>query len=232
MTIVENTATGQRPGLGQAKPNVRVDLPDGVEYQTGDHLTVMADNPPEVVDTVFGTTRHRPRTAAVDQSSAQLTAAHRARPRGQRARTAHALRRIAEAGDPQPITQSRGVQQQSCGAPAARRTGRGAQTRCPLSVLECLDEYPACALTGAELLELLEPMVPRHYSIASSSMLSPARWRLVVSVLDAPARSGHGLFKGVASNYLATVATRTGDPGAGGPGPPGVPGRCRSRPRT
>jgi cytochrome P450/NADPH-cytochrome P450 reductase len=76
---------------------------------------------------------------------------------------------------------------------------------CPLSVLECLDEYPACVLTGAELLELLDPMVPRHYSIASSSMLSPRTVGLVVSVLDAPARSGHGLFKGVASNFLATV---------------------------
>ena len=48
-------------------------------------------------------------------------------------------------------------------------------------------------------------MVPRHYSIASSSLQSPRTVGLIVSVLDAPARSGHGSFKGVASNFLATV---------------------------
>ena len=51
MTIVENTQLVS-PGLAQAKANVRVDLPDGIDYQTGDHLTVMADNPPELVDAV------------------------------------------------------------------------------------------------------------------------------------------------------------------------------------
>jgi cytochrome P450 / NADPH-cytochrome P450 reductase len=55
-------------------------------------------------------------------------------------------------------------------------------------------------------LELLEPMTPRHYSIASSSRLTPDWVALVVSVLDAPARSGHGLFQGVASNHLAAIA--------------------------
>ena len=48
-------------------------------------------------------------------------------------------------------------------------------------------------------------MTPRHYSIASSSLLSPHNVALVVSVLDAPARSGYGLFQGVASNHLADI---------------------------
>ena len=34
---------------GQAKRYVRVSLPDTIEYSTGDHLTVLADNPPELV---------------------------------------------------------------------------------------------------------------------------------------------------------------------------------------
>jgi cytochrome P450/NADPH-cytochrome P450 reductase len=49
-------------------------------------------------------------------------------------------------------------------------------------------------------------MTPRHYSIASSSRLTPGLVALVVSVLDAPARSGYGLFQGVASNHLADIA--------------------------
>jgi cytochrome P450/NADPH-cytochrome P450 reductase len=52
-------------------------------------------------------------------------------------------------------------------------------------------------------------MTPRHYSIASSSRLTPGLVALVVSVLDAPARSGHGLFQGVASNHLAAIAPGT-----------------------
>jgi len=77
-------------------------------------------------------------------------------------------------------------------------------------------------------LELLEPMTPRHYSIASSSRLTPDWVALVVSVLDAPARSGHGLFQGVASNHLAAIA-----PGAqvraGRCSPAGLPGGGRPR---
>ena len=49
-------------------------------------------------------------------------------------------------------------------------------------------------------------MTPRHYSIASSSRLSAHEVAVIVSVLDTPARSGIGLFKGVASNHLAGVA--------------------------
>jgi sulfite reductase alpha subunit-like flavoprotein len=71
-------------------------------------------------------------------------------------------------------------------------------------------------LPERQRLELLEPMTPRHYSIASSSRLSPRIVALVVSVLDAPARSGLGLFKGVASNHLAADADEVwallGDP--------------------
>jgi cytochrome P450/NADPH-cytochrome P450 reductase len=203
MTIVENTQLVS-PGLGQAKTNVRVDLPDGVDYQTGDHLTVMADNPPEVVDAVLAQLGIDPglrlainprrtsrRLIALDREvSARELLTHFVELR--KPVTSSQLRRLAAANS----------------SPAEReRLTELAEDPdgCPLSVLECLDEFPACALTGAQLLELLDPMVPRHYSIASSSMLSPRTVGLVVSVLDAPARSGRGLFKGVASNYLATV---------------------------
>jgi cytochrome P450/NADPH-cytochrome P450 reductase len=203
MTVVETTQLVS-PGLGQAKTNVRVELPDGVDYQTGDHLTVMADNPPEVVDAVLAQLgidpglrlainprRSSRRLIALDREvSARELLTHFVELR--KPVTSSQLRRLAAAND----------------SPAERqRLTELAEdpAGCPLSVLECLDEYPACVLTGAELLELLDPMVPRHYSIASSSMLSPRTVGLVVSVLDAPARSGRGSFKGVASNYLATV---------------------------
>lgn len=203
MTIVENTQL-VRPGLGQAKTSVRVDLPDGVVYQTGDHLTVMADNPPEVVDAVLAQLGIDPGLRlAINprRSSRRLIALDR------EVSARELLTHFVELRKPVTSSQLRRLAAANSSPSERERLNELAEASdgCPLSVLECLDEYPACVLTGAELLELLDPMVPRHYSIASSSMLSPRTVGLVVSVLDAPARSGHGLFKGVASNYLATV---------------------------
>ena len=206
MTIVENTElVSPDNGLGQAKHNVRVQLPDGVDYQTGDHLTVLADNPPEVVDAVLtqldidpelrlsiNPRRSSRRLIALDREvSARELLTHFV----ELAKTRDAAVNYAASRRPTIALRSAG----------GSRNWPRHQDGCPLSVIECLAEYPACVLTGAELLELLDPMAPRHYSIASSSLLSPRTVGLVVSVLDAPARSGHGLFKGVASNYLATV---------------------------
>lgn len=203
MTIFENTQLVS-PGLGQAKNNVRVHLPDGVDYQTGDHLTVMADNPPEVVDTVLTQLGIDPgMRLAINprRSSRRLIALDR------EVSARELLTHFVELRKPATSSQLRSLATANNSPAERQRLTELAEAPdgCPLSVLECLDEYPACVLTGAELLELLDPMVPRHYSIASSSMLSPRTVGLVVSVLDAPARSGHGLFKGVASNYLATV---------------------------
>ncbi|OBI81598.1 cytochrome P450 [Mycobacterium asiaticum] len=203
MTVVERTELVS-PGLGQAKTNVRVQLPDGVEYQTGDHLTVMADNPPEVVDTVLAQLDLDPGLRlAINprRSSRRLIALDR------EVSVRELLTHFVELQKPVTGSQLRRLAAANSNPAERQRLSELAEAPdgCPLSVLECLDEYPGCVLTGAELLELLDPMVPRHYSIASSSMLSPRTVGLVVSVLDAPARSGRGLFKGVASNYLATV---------------------------
>ncbi|UMB71246.1 bifunctional cytochrome P450/NADPH--P450 reductase [Mycobacterium paraterrae] len=203
MTVVENTQL-VAPGLGQAKANVRVDLPEGVDYQTGDHLTVMADNPPEVVDAVLaqlGIDAELRLSINPRRSSRRLIALDR------EVSARELLTHFVELRKPVTSSQLRSLAAANTNPEQRRRLTElsEAPDGCPLSVLECLEDCPECVLTGAELLELLDPMVPRHYSIASSSMLSPRTVGLVVSVLDAPARSGHGLFKGVASNYLATV---------------------------
>lgn len=203
MIIVEKTELVS-PGLGQAKTNVRVELPDGIDYSTGDHLTVMADNPPEVVDTVLAQLGIDPGlrlSINPRRSSRRLIALDR------EVSARELLTHFVELRKPVTSSQLRSLAAANSNPAERQRLTELAEDPdgCPLSVLECLDEYPACVLTGAELLELLDPMLPRHYSIASSSRLSSRTVGLIVSVLDAPARSGRGLFKGVASNYLATV---------------------------
>lgn len=206
MTVVLNDElVSDDNALGQAKRYVRVELPHGVEYHTGDHLTVLADNPPDVVDAVLNALGIDPnlrlsinprrtsrRLIALDREvSVRELLTHFVELR--KAATPSQLRKLASAN---PCPPERQRLEELAASPDP----------CVLSPLECIREFPACELTGAGLLELLEPMTPRHYSIASSSRLSPAEVALVVSVLGTPARSGSGMFKGVASNHLAAIA--------------------------
>ena len=71
------------------------------------------------------------------------------------------------------------------------------------SILDLLDQFPSCALPFEVFLDLLPPLRPRYYSISSSPLVAADTCSITVGVLEAPARSGQGCFKGVCSNYLA-----------------------------
>ena len=204
MTVTLNEELVSIPG--QAKRYVRVTLPDGVEYATGDHLTVLADNPPEVVDAVLDVLEIDPElrmSINPRRTSRRLIALDR------EVSVRELLTHFVELRKPATRSQLRRLAAANPCDPERRRLEELAESpdACVLSPLECLHQFPASALTGAELIELLEPMTPRHYSIASSSKLSAHEVALVVSVLDTAARSGIGLFKGVASNHLAGIAS-------------------------
>lgn len=191
--------------LGQAKRHVRVALPDDITYHTGDHLTVLADNPPELVDAVLeGLGLDGDQRLAINprRSSRRLIALDR------EVSIRELLTHFVELRKPATPSQLRRLAASNACEPERQRLEALAEASgpCELSPLECLLEFQACDVTGAELLELLEPMTPRHYSIASSSKRSPGVVHLIVSVLDAPARSGRGLYKGVASNHLAAIS--------------------------
>jgi cytochrome P450/NADPH-cytochrome P450 reductase len=71
-------------------------------------------------------------------------------------------------------------------------------------VFDLLEEHPACELPFHVYLEMLSPLAPRYYSISSSPSGDPARCSVTVAVVEAPASSGRGVYKGICSNYLAT----------------------------
>src|SRR5712672_4479689 len=56
---------------------------------------------------------------------------------------------------------------------------------------------------------MLSLLAPRYYSISSSPSGDAARCSVTVAVVEAPASSGRGIYKGVCSNYLA--GRRVGD---------------------
>ena len=73
------------------------------------------------------------------------------------------------------------------------------------SVLDVLDEFPACQLPFEIYLDMLPPLRPRYYSISSSPLASPDVCSITAGVLRAPARAGAGTFTGVASGHLAEL---------------------------
>ena len=70
-------------------------------------------------------------------------------------------------------------------------------------------EYPACELPFHVYLEMLSLLAPRYYSISSSPSVDPARCSVTVGVVEGPAASGRGVYKGICSNYLSN--RRAGD---------------------
>ncbi len=201
MTVLENTELVSDDAFGQAKHYVRVALPEGIDYHTGDHLTVLADNPPDLVDQVIELLEVEPDlrlSINPRRSSRRLIALDR------EVSVRELLTHFVELRKPASRSQLKKLAAVNPCVPERQALEElaSASEATALSPLECLLEFPACDVTGEDLLELLEPMTPRHYSIASSSRLSPQVVGLVVSVLGAPARSGHGRFKGVASNHL------------------------------
>jgi cytochrome P450/NADPH-cytochrome P450 reductase len=71
------------------------------------------------------------------------------------------------------------------------------------SVFDLLEEHPACELPFHAYLEMLSLLAPRYYSISSSPSGDPARCSVTVGVVEGPASSGRGVYKGICSNYLA-----------------------------
>ena len=99
-----------------------------------------------------------------------------------------------------------------------------------LSVLDLLEQFPACELSFEEFLGMLPHLRPRYYSISSSPMAGERVASITVAVVDAPARSGRGRYAGVASSYLADLAP--GDEVYGFVRDPGTVFRPPADPRT
>ncbi len=96
-------------------------------------------------------------------------------------------------------TGQRQTLQALAGDDEASRARYREQVRLPRkSVLDLLDEFPLCTPPFEVFLDLLPPLRPRYYSISSSPLVSADACSITVGVLEAPARGGHGGFKGVA----------------------------------
>jgi cytochrome P450/NADPH-cytochrome P450 reductase len=214
---------------------IRIRLPEGQRYHTGDHIAVYARNRPDLVDRVM--------------SRLDLKGATQLRVDGQGGRFKHL-----------PLGQTVTVRQLltdfvelSDAVPRRALAAIAAQTRCPntraelarldgdafeaevaakrLSVLDLLEQHPAAELSLDSLVELSAAIAPRFYSIASSPLFDPHIADLIVGTMAAPAWSGLGEHRGFASGYMQSVGAgdhvfgyvRRPNPAFAPPADPAVP---------
>ncbi|MFF4488123.1 bifunctional cytochrome P450/NADPH--P450 reductase [Streptomyces sp. NPDC001544] len=205
MTVTE-TRDLTAPGYARTKRFLRVALPEGVTYRTADHLTVLPANDPGLVaraaaalgadlDTVLDIRATRPRRDGLPVD----------RPLTVRQLLTH---HVELQERPTPAQLSALAAANPC---PPERAALAALSGDPRTLVEVIEDHPALrgALDWGRLLDVLTPLRPRHYSISSSPAVDPGHAELMVSLLQAPARSGKGVYRGTGSGHLA--ALRPGD---------------------
>ncbi|MGW4757103.1 cytochrome P450 [Streptomyces chartreusis] len=194
------------PDHPRRKRFVRLALPEGVTYRTADHLTVLPANAPALVerfaaalgadlDTVLDIRAARPRRDGLSIDG-PLTV--------RRLLTHH-----VELLERPSVAQLAALAAANPCPP--ERIALAGLTDDPRTLVEMIEDFPALrgALDWPTLLDLFTPLRPRHYSISSSPAVDPGHADLMISLLQAPARSGKGIHRGTGSGYLTDV--RPGD---------------------
>lgn len=208
--------------LGRSKRYVRLRLPEGTAYRTGDHLAVLPINPRELLDRVAARFDIDLDTAVrVHLTGWWNSALPTDRPVSIRAllRDYVELQRPATADDIAVLAQS-------CPCPPERRslealaaaTASDESPAAGSSVLDLLELHRSVELTFDRFLAILPSLETRRYSISSSNAADPETVDLMVSVVDAPHRHSaeHEArrYRGITSGFLSratvgdTVAAR------------------------
>ena len=211
MRVLANRELQNADSSGRSTRHIEVLLPDGVSYRTGDHLSIVPQNGAALVERAIR------RFGFAPGAHVMLTAAEGRRaalPVGEAISVHRLLSDFVELQHPATRKQIQ-IMAQHTRCPFTRpklealldeETFRAEILAKRKSVLDLLDEYPACELPFSAFLEMLPLMTPRYYSISSSPMADGAHCSVTVAVVEGPARSGAGVYHGVCSNHLGRQA--------------------------
>ena len=197
--------------LGRSKRHLALQLPAGVRYQTGDYLVVLPENDWALVERAAR--RFNLATDRIVQLKATRAGAA-SLPTDRAITVGELLGGHVELTTPATRQQVAALAKATQCPPEKMRLSaladdepryRAQILEKRVSLLELLEEFLACELSFAAFLELVPAMRPRQYSISSSPLADPARCTLTVAVVDAPAWSGRGRYRGTASSYLARL---------------------------
>ena len=210
-TILTNRELQNTQSSGRSTRHIDVALPDGMTYRTGDHLSVVPVNSDALVGRVlkrFGFSSDaqiRIQSSAEDHSQLPVDtplSVHRLLAQMLELQTVASRRDVATLARHTECPRS---------APAlkalAEESYKSKVQQKRLSVLDLLEEFDACELPFGVFLELMPMITPRYYSISSSNLGNETQCAITVGVVDEPAISGRGRFKGVCSNDLADRST-------------------------
>ncbi|HJQ59858.1 MAG TPA: cytochrome P450 [Vineibacter sp.] len=198
--------------LGRSKRHIEFALPEGTTYAAGDYLAVLPENHPELVERAARRMGLRPDAAVVLHSTRGAMAA--SLPTDRPVSIQELLGRHVELSA--PATRKNVEQLAALNPCPPHRDELAAIAADPeryqaeilkkrVSVLDLLEEYQSCDIKLGQFLELLPAMRVRQYSISSSPRLDPTRCSLTVALVDAPAWSGRGQYRGACSSYLSRM---------------------------
>ncbi|MFI6365232.1 bifunctional cytochrome P450/NADPH--P450 reductase [Nocardia sp. NPDC050630] len=217
MTVVESgELVDLAHPLGRSKRFLRIRLPDGVSYRTGDHLAVLASNDSELIDRVGA------RFGLDLDHQVRVRASRRLRhflPADRPLTIREILREYVELQKPATTDDIRFLAEHCACPPERKPLDELANLEPPdfeqrvsavgTSILDLLERYRSVELTFESFLMRLPAISPRRYSVSSSNISDPAAVDLMVSVVDAPHRdSSDGeerRYCGMASNHLAQL---------------------------
>lgn len=192
---------------GRSKAEVVLELPVGMSYAPGDHLAVLAPNPPSRVERLITRLGLDPRQALRREAPSSLLPAWAP---GQVLTVETLLSRWVDLG--QPVSRKAlAAVVASTGCPPEQRqlaalledgTFEAEVLARRVTLLDLLERAASCTLGLTGILALLPPMQPRRYSISSSPRRDPRRCTLTVARVEGPSWAGQGTYEGVASTAL------------------------------
>ncbi|MHA7132939.1 bifunctional cytochrome P450/NADPH--P450 reductase [Oerskovia turbata] len=210
-TVLENRELVRRGGQG-SKRHLELRLPPGVAYRTGDYLSVLPHNHPDLVARLLDRLGLRAAQYVTVESPAPAGRI----PLGRATRLDDLLARAVDLAAPAtPGAVARLARTTACPPERAELERLAGPDHADqvlggrLGVLDLLERYASCQVDLALVLDLLPAPLPRLYSISSAAEESETA-ALTVSVVEGPARSGRGDVHGTASGHLARLLP--GDP--------------------
>ncbi|KAF9882279.1 bifunctional p-450: NADPH-p450 reductase [Colletotrichum karsti] len=204
--VTEARALGRGPD-GERKRHIEVQLPTGMTYRAGDYLAVLPCNPRSSIDRVM-----RRFNLAWDAQVLIKSTGPTMLPVDVSVPVSHILDSYVELGQTATKRDIALLAQHANDGMVknelARMSGDGFQELVRakhMSILDVVETYPMLRLPFQHFLSLLPPMAMRQYSISSSPLFAHGKATLTYDIINEPAMSGVGQFKGVASNYLSSL---------------------------
>ncbi|QUX31210.1 cytochrome P450 [Nocardiopsis akebiae] len=191
-------------GTTGSKRHLELRLPEAAAYRTGDYLSVLPRNHPELVTrmtTRLGIGAETGVTITSDAPSGRI-------PIDTPVRVDDLLTRCVDLSAPAtPGVVAALAQTTKCPPERAELDNLAGPDHAErvlgrrLSLLDLLEMFPSCRVDLAWALERLPEPRARQYSISSAAE-EQTDAALTVSVVEGPARSGRGVYRGAASSHL------------------------------